>query len=267
MAEKIGKPGIMVLGCLLRNLSLGLRLTARMRRIFLRLLESKFFAARMEERIGKRFFRKMAVELTTKEISEKYNQFARWYDWVEGVFDLLGVSRLRRRLLQRASGKVLEVAVGTGKNLRYYPANCQVTVVDISKQMLKIAQKRAAKLRMDASFLLTDAESLPFPDKSFDTVVSSLSTCTFPSPLVALQEMTRVCRTKGKILLLEHGRSDREWMGRWLDRRADRHAKQLGCHWNREPLELVREASLNVVEAQRVFFGIFHEIQAEPGPS
>ena len=62
----------------------------------------------------------MATELTAKEISEKYDRFARWFDWVEGVPDLLGVRKLRRRLLQRASGRVLEVAIGTGKNLRYY---------------------------------------------------------------------------------------------------------------------------------------------------
>lgn len=209
----------------------------------------------------------MAVELTTSEISEKYNQFAHWYDWVEGVPGILGVSRLRRRLLQRASGRVLEVAVGTGKNLYSYPANCRISAVDVSGEMLSVARKRAAKLSLDVSFLLADAEALPFPDKSFDTVVSSLSTCTFPNPVATLQEMARVCKPTGRILLLEHGRSNREWLGRLQDRRADRHARQLGCHWNREPLELVREASLNVVEAQRVFFGIFHEIQAEPGPT
>jgi hypothetical protein len=65
--------------------------------------------------------------------------------------------------------------------------------------------------------------------------------------------------------LLEHGRSNREWLGRWQDRREDSFAKQLGCHWNREPLELVRQASLNIVEAQRVFLGIFHNIEAAPG--
>ena len=58
----------------------------------------------------------MAVELASREISEKYNRFGRWYDWVEGVPDLLGVKRFRRSLLERASGSVLEVAVGTGKN-------------------------------------------------------------------------------------------------------------------------------------------------------
>jgi ubiquinone/menaquinone biosynthesis C-methylase UbiE len=221
----------------------------------------------MGERIGKRFFRKMAVELTTSDISEKYNRFAHWYDWVEGVPGILGVSRLRRRLLQRASGRVLEVAVGTGKNLHSYPANCRISAVDVSSEMLSVARKRAAKLSLNVSFLLADAEALPFPDKSFDTVVSSLTTCTFPNPVAALREMARVCRPQGRILLLEHGRSNREWLGRLQDRRADRHARQLGCHWNREPLELVREASLNVVEAQRVFLGIFHEIQAEPGPT
>ena len=98
---------------------------------------------------------------------------------------------------------------------------------------------------------------------SFDTVVSSLTTCTFPNPVAALQDMARVCRTNGKILLLEHGRSNREWLGRLQDRRADRHAQQLGCHWNREPLKLVREAGLKVSNSQRLFFGVFHRIAAD----
>jgi ubiquinone/menaquinone biosynthesis C-methylase UbiE len=133
--------------------------------------------------------------------------------------------------------------------------------------MLSAARKRAAKLSMNVSPLLADAEALPFPDRSFDTVVSSLTTCTFPNPVAALREMARVCRTNGKILLLEHGRSDREWLGRWQDRRADSFAKQLGCHWNREPLKLVWKAGLKINAAQRFFFGIFHQIEATPGSS
>jgi len=205
----------------------------------------------------------MATELTTKQISEKYDRFARWFDCVEGVPDILGVSRLRRRLLQRASGRVLEVAIGTGKNLRYYPASCRISAVDVSREMLNVARTRAAKLSVNLSSLLADAEALPFPDKSFDTVVSSLTTCTFPNPVAALKEMVRVCRTNGKILLLEHGRSDREWLGRWQDRREDSFAKQLGCHWNRETLKLVREAGLKVSNSRRLFFGVFHTIDAD----
>jgi ubiquinone/menaquinone biosynthesis C-methylase UbiE len=206
------------------------------------------------------------VALTSREISEKYNRFARWYDWVEGVPEVLGVRRLRRRLLQRASGRVLEVAVGTGKNLSYYPEGRWIIGVDVSSKMLSIARKRAAKLRMNVSFVLADAERLPFSHKSFDTVASSLTTCTFPNPVTALREMGRVCRTGGKILLLEHGRSDRKWLANWQDRRDDRHARQLGCHWNRRTPDLVREAGLKGSKARRSFFGIFHQIEAEPGP-
>jgi ubiquinone/menaquinone biosynthesis C-methylase UbiE len=207
---------------------------------------------------------KMAVKFTSKEISRKYDRFARWYDWVEGVPDVLGLSRLRRRLLKRASGKVLEIAVGTGKNLRFYPSGCGITALDVSNEMLNVARRRAAKLSTDVSFLLGNAETLPFPDNSFDTVVSSLTTCTFPDPLAALGEMRRVCKSEGKILLLEHGRSDREWLARFQDRTAHRLAKQLGCHWNRESLELVRKANLRIKEARRLFFGVFHQIEADP---
>jgi ubiquinone/menaquinone biosynthesis C-methylase UbiE len=209
----------------------------------------------------------MAVDFTSREISQKYDRFARWYDWVEGIPDVLGVSRLRRRLLRRASGKILEVAAGTGKNLKFYPSDCRIIALDVSLEMLNLARKRATKLSMDISFVLGDAQTLPFRDKSFDTVVSSLTTCTFPNPVTALREMRRVCKSEGKILLLEHGRSDRKWLARWQDRHADKFAKPLGCHWNREPRNLVRQAGLGMNEARRTFFGIFHQIEAVPGPA
>jgi ubiquinone/menaquinone biosynthesis C-methylase UbiE len=204
--------------------------------------------------------------LTAQEISQKYDRFAQWFDLVEGVPDLLGVRKLRQRVLRQASGRVLEVAVGTGKNLRYYPRGCQIIAVDLSREMLNIARKRAGKLSIDVSLLLGDAQALPFFDHSFDTVVSSLSTCTFPEPVIALQEMARVCRKDGRVLLVEHGRSNREWLARWQDRHADQFAKPLGCHWNRQPLELVGQAGLKVNKSRRVFLGVFHQIEAEAGP-
>ena len=127
------------------------------------------------------------MHFTSREISEKYDRFARWFDLVEGIPNLLGVRKLRRQLLRQASGKVLEVAVGTGKNFTFYPPGCRIIAVDVSREMLNIARQRAAKLSMDVSFLLADAEALPFSDKSFDTVVSSVTTCTFPNPVAALR--------------------------------------------------------------------------------
>lgn len=201
---------------------------------------------------------------TKDEIREKYDRMARWYDWAEGLPEILGVRKLRKALFERARGRVLEVAAGTGKNLPYYPKGCEITAVDMSPAMLEIARARAGRFNLKIMFETMDAERLEFPDQSFDTVVSSLSTCTFPDPVSALREMARVCRADGRILLLEHGRSDRNWLGRWQDRRAPRHAEMLGCQWNREPLDLVRQAGLRLVSNRRTFFGVLHMIEAVP---
>jgi ubiquinone/menaquinone biosynthesis C-methylase UbiE len=206
----------------------------------------------------------MGVEFTSQEISEKYNQFARWYDWIEGIPDLLGLSKFRQRLLRRASGNVLEIAVGTGKNLKFYRRGSRVIALDLSREMLNVARKRAAKLSIEVSFLVADAEALPFSDKSFDTIISTLSSCTFPNPVSAFREMARVCKPSGRMLLLEHGRSNRERLARFQDRHADQFAKPLGCHWNREPHAIAREAGLKILNAQRLFFGVFHLIEATP---
>jgi len=209
----------------------------------------------------------MAVRFASKELAEKYDRFARWYNWLESIPNLVGLSRLRRLLLRRASGKVLEVAVGTGKNLSYYPPDCRIVALDLSSGMLKVARTHATKLSRHVSFLVADAGALPFPDESFDTVVSSLSTCTFPNPVAALEAMARVCRREGRVLLLEHGRSDHDRLGRCQDRHAEQFAKPLGCHWNREPLDNARKAGLRVRSTRRLFFGIVHEIEAAPRSS
>ena len=84
--------------------------------------------------------------LTQREISQKYERFARWYDWVEGVPEVLGVNRLRQRVMQRASGKVLEVAIGTGKNLAHYQSGSRIIGRDTSAEMLTIALKASVTI-------------------------------------------------------------------------------------------------------------------------
>lgn len=204
--------------------------------------------------------------LTKQEIRAKYDAIAGAYDRMEAIAEWLGMRALRREAFGRARGRVLEVAVGTGKNLPLYPPEVEEIVgVDLSPAMLEVARRRAAELGTDIELLEADAEALPFPDASFDTVASSLSTCTFPDPVRALREMRRVCKPDGQILLLEHGRSRSPWLARFQDRRADAQARMLGCRWNREPLELVRDAGMAVRNARRVFFGIIHLIVAAPG--
>jgi ubiquinone/menaquinone biosynthesis C-methylase UbiE len=205
------------------------------------------------------------TRVDTRQLRKKYRGFARWYDLAEGLPEVLGLRRLRRRLLAQAKGRVLEVAAGTGKNFRWYPPGETAVAVDLSIDMLRRAQQRAENLkRRHFLFAVMDAGQLAFREDSFDCVVSTLSTCTFPDPVQALREMARVCRADGRILLVEHGRSDQAWAARYQDRRATAHAQLLGCHWNREPLDLVRQAGLRVNQADRRFLGVFHTIEARP---
>lgn len=206
----------------------------------------------------------MPVQFTARELRAKYDAVAPVFDRMEAIMEVLGLRRWRRGLVREATGRVLEVAAGTGRNFPFYPEGIDLTAVDISPGMLAVARARARKIGRPVDLIIADAERLPFPDHAFDTVVSTMSVCTFPDPVTALREMGRVCRPGGRILLLEHGRSSVGWIGRWQDRRADRNAQYVGCHWNREPYELAREAGLQPIKARRRLLGIFHLMRLQP---
>lgn len=205
-----------------------------------------------------------AFDMEKPDVRRAYDEFARWYDSLETLPELLGISALRRWILRHARGRILEVAVGTGRNLRHYPEGSPIVGVDLSTGMMERAAQKASSLKKAAHFAVMDGERLALPDDAFDTVVSSLTLCTFPDPVRALHEMRRVCRRDGRVLLVEHGRSSVGWLGRWQDRGAERHAQMLGCHWNREPLDIVHAAGLEILETRRRFLGVFHAIAARP---
>jgi ubiquinone/menaquinone biosynthesis C-methylase UbiE len=192
-----------------------------------------------------------------RDLQDKWDRGSRWYDLGVALLEILIFRRLRSRLLESATGPVLEVAAGTGANLAYYPAGLDLITIDLSPGMLSKARRRGARKPV-----VMDAARLAFRDGCFETVVSTLGTCTFPDPVNALQEMRRVCRPGGRILLLEHGRSDLPKIAAWQDRRAASHARHLGCWWNREPLENVRKAGLRPIAASRRLLGMVHVIEA-----
>ena len=97
----------------------------------------------------------------------------------------------REWLAERARGRVLEVAVGTGRSLPFYGDDITLTGVELSSEMLAIARDRAAELSISADLRQGDAAHLPVDDASFDTVVCALSLCTIPDPARALAEMKR----------------------------------------------------------------------------
>jgi len=205
-------------------------------------------------------------KMTMHKLQNAYDKIADQYEkkiWFDQ--HVLGVARLRKRLLSKANGKILEVACGTGQNLLLFAPNSEITAVDLSPKMLELARANAIKFGLNVNFAVMNAEKLEFADGSFDTVVSTLSTCTFPNPIKALQEIKRVCRPDGLILLLEHGHSNLPWIARYQDRNEYQHYQDhAGCRWNQDPLDLVQSAGLKILKSKRSILGMFHSIEATP---
>jgi ubiquinone/menaquinone biosynthesis C-methylase UbiE len=120
---------------------------------------------------------------------------------------------MERKLLQGVKGKVLEVGIGTGRNIPYYPHNVELTGIDFSPKMVEIARKKA-KNKENVTILEMDAENMDFNDNSFDTVITSCVFCSVPDPVQGLKEIKRVCKNGGKIVMLEHVRSHKKVWGR-----------------------------------------------------
>jgi ubiquinone/menaquinone biosynthesis C-methylase UbiE len=200
-------------------------------------------------------------------IRNNYDAIAARYDWVLGAPEWLGLRRLRRSLLAHARGRVLEIGVGTGRNLPLYPPGLELHAVDFSPAMLERAGARARRLGLAVALREMDAERLDFPDAGFDTVVCTLVTCTLPHPLEALREMRRVVRPAGRVLLLEHGFSDRPWLRRVQLWRAERQFAWLGCRWDREPHLIAGEAGLRLEQHRRYVLGALHWMVLRPEPA
>lgn len=164
----------------------------------------------------------------------------------------------------RAAGRVLEVAIGTGRSIPFYAGDVRLTGVDLTPEMLEIARQRAGGREID--FVLGDAEKLPFDDASFDTVVCELGLCSIPRPAVAVSEMARVLRPGGTLLLLDHIGSSWPpvWILQWLVERVT--IPTAGEHFTRRQLPLVRAAGLEIVESERLKAGTIERVRAmKPG--
>ncbi|GLD97049.1 hypothetical protein PINS_up005732 [Pythium insidiosum] len=178
---------------------------------------------------------------------------------------MIGISLMRRFLLRHARGRALEVAAGTGRNLAFYPSDTQLTLTDFSRGMLDQIPAASKARVAQCELAVMGAESLEFPDDTFDTVVDTFGLCSMDDGVQALREMQRVCNKQGgRILLLEHGRSHYDWLSSVLDKFAGAHVQRWGCHWNRDILDMVKRAGLEVETLHRFHFGTTYYIIARP---
>lgn len=208
--------------------------------------------------------------------TNKFQQIAYGYDDEIGKDEMvMGINLLRRALLYfHAKGDVLEVGAGTGRNLSYYPGESTVksiVLTDSSDKMLLRAKSKLLDMpeqkRRRFQVLEADARNLSMcDDNSFDTVVDTFGLCSFDDPVSVLLELQRVCRPGGKILLLEHGTTKKyDGLSNYLDKNAERHAKNWGCVWNRDIEKLVKDSGLEVEKLDTWHFGTTYYVVCKPG--
>ncbi len=162
----------------------------------------------------------------------------------------------------RAQGETLEVGIGRGRTLPFYPRGLHLTGIDLSDVALGVAQTRADELGLNAVLRQGDAAALPFPDDHFDTVVFAFVLCTIPDDRRAIAEAVRVLRPGGRLLLVEHVRSPNRIV-RAIERLIEPiELRRMGDHLLREPLDLVLGEGLEVETLERSWFGIVERLVA-----
>jgi ubiquinone/menaquinone biosynthesis C-methylase UbiE len=184
------------------------------------------------------------------------------YDRQMSFFDRVLFAGGREWACSQASGDVLEIAVGTGRNLEHYPTGVRLTGIELSEEMLAIARKRATALGVDADLRPGDAQQLEFPDESFDTVVITFALCTIPNDRAAVREARRVLRPGGKLILLEHVRSPLlpvRAVQRLLEPLSVRFEAD---HLVREPLDYLAAEGFAIERVTRLKWGIVERVVA-----
>jgi SAM-dependent methyltransferase len=207
-------------------------------------------------------FERAFDEPLTAVTRRRYERIAPIYDFVESMMELRARA-WRRDLWSRVEpGRVLELGVGTGKNLHLYPPNAEVVAIDISERMLDRARIKAQRLRTSVHFEIADVQQLPYSDGSFNVVTATFLFCSVPNAPLGLHEARRVLKPGGQLLLLEHVLSGHPIL-RTMMRALDPIPAHLwGAHINRDTVSAVRNARFVDVVTQNLALDVVKRIEA-----
>jgi ubiquinone/menaquinone biosynthesis C-methylase UbiE len=191
----------------------------------------------------------------TAQTRARYQRIAPLYDKMEAMSERrFRIWRPRLWSLVRGP-KVLEVGVGTGKNMPYYPQGLAITAIDLTPGMLERAQTRAQALNLEVDLRLADVQALDFPNNTFDDVVATCVFCSVPDPVLGLREIARVLKPGGQALFLEHVRAANALLGLLMDALNPLVVRMMGANINRRTVENVQKSGLQLERVKDVALG------------
>lgn len=186
------------------------------------------------------------MDNNTEKIKRRYDRAAKFFNLTENMMERGRMSKWREEIWALAKGKVLEVGVGTGKNMSFYRNDLEITAIDFSEKMLERARSRAKELYVRVDLVQMDAQKMDFQDESFDTVITTCVFCSVPDPIKGLQEIRRVCKKDGTIIMLEHVKSRHKLIGGLMELLNPVVVRIVGANINRDTVQNIRKAGISV---------------------
>lgn len=200
-----------------------------------------------------------------EDLEKKFDRTSRVYDLVDYPFERFRYRKLRRRIWQGLTGRILDAGVGTGCNIPFYPDGTEVVGVELSQGMLERAREKAERLGRSAHLVKGDAAALQFPDNYFDTVVATFLCCVVREPDRVARELKRVCKPGGQIILLEYVLSKR-LIRRLIQRTITPYTRFLfGVDFTQDTIGKLKAAGYDLVHVEDITADILKLIIARPG--
>ncbi|CCJ34494.1 class I SAM-dependent methyltransferase [Caloramator australicus] len=196
----------------------------------------------------------------TGKIRKRYDRASIFYDILEKPMGNMPFYGWRLDLMKELSGKVLEVGVGTGKNIEFYPEGLDITAIVFSEKMLQKSRKKLEKLNKKVALIQMDIQKMDFHDNEFDTVFATFVFCSVPDPIKGLKEIKRVCKSGGNIVLLEHLRSGNKLLGFLLDLFNPLMLNLYGANINRRTIDNLIEAGFWNIKVDNICGDIIKKI-------